>query len=389
LSFHWEELLAEEKKGARDISDLKARLGLKKGGAPAPAAGPPGASPLGAGRAVPAPPGFSPPPAAPPAPAPPPDPRRDPFGAAAAAAPAPQMMYQYAPLPGTDDGMPATPMSKPKPWGRIISFGIVAAAAIGAGYIGGRACGGRENYNMTIDQAGQLSTELEKIYKQVGQVAATVQSSPNVAKGMPDVDLAAKLGELNFAAPDTRKIFHTNYFFLEDLALENLFTFYNDVIRLQKLVEEHAKKTDGDKDAIANYLKSGAANSNKNYGVVLDFSGALALAHFVEVGTPVCPKEGQTDCNANELKGFKYRSDTGGSWFEKPVKGKPGDVVFPMQQTPLFKAIAAGNPDVLAAKDAARRQAEVLLLLGKIANEYKELSGQLKRAAEKPKVFTF
>ena len=41
------------------------------------------------------------------------------------------------------------------------------------------------------------------------------------------------------------------------------------------------------------------------------------------------------------------------------MKGKPEAIVMPLQQTPLFKAVAAGNPDFLAVKDYARRMAEI------------------------------
>jgi hypothetical protein len=61
-------------------------------------------------------------------------------------------------------------------------------------------------------------------------------------------------------------------------------------------------------------IKNGAAKGEQNYGVTLDTSGAIPLAHVVEIGSPVCPHEGETDCNANDLKGFKFRTETGGQW---------------------------------------------------------------------------
>src|SRR5262249_48923105 len=139
-----------KKPGPRDISDLKARLGLKKpGAAPAgttPAAGAPAAttpaaaggapvaakpipSPFGqphpapapgappvAARPIPSP--FGQPEPAPAQPAAPPDPRRDPFAQAQAA----NLAAFYGigqTLPGQADSTPAQQVSKPKPWGRI------------------------------------------------------------------------------------------------------------------------------------------------------------------------------------------------------------------------------------------------------------------------------
>ncbi len=111
------------------------------------------------------------------------------------------------------------------------------------------------------------------------------------------------------------------------------------------------------------------------------------LATFVEVGSPVCTDPSKTDCPANELKGFKYRLDSGSGWGERPVKGKPEAIVIPLKQSPLFKSVAAGNPDVLAVKDYARRMAEIRLLANTLVNEQKDVLSDLKKAAEREHLF--
>jgi hypothetical protein len=381
--------------GGRDIGDLRARLGLNKGaGAPQPAAAPTPAGvprvpapaqsgvPSPAGRSVPAPPGF--PSAAPAAGPPPPDPRRDPF--AAAAPPAMPAYYGYQPLPGTDDGAPATQISQPKPWGLIGGIAGGAFVLLMAGVAVGRIYAARVNMNMTIDQAADIRAEVDKLAKTLSTINDLINSSANVAKGQPDVALAAKMGELELKKPEQDKIFHTNYFFLKDLAIDRLFNYYNDTIILYDLLQKQAKKTEADKEAIENFLKEGAGKGEKNYGVTLDMSGAIPLAHVVEVGTPVCPKEGQTDCSANELKGFKYRTDSGGQWFVKPVKGPPAQTLFPIQKTPFFASIASGSPDILAVKDHLRRMAEIRVLTTKLFNEQKELLADLDTATTQKKV---
>jgi len=115
----------------------------------------------------------------------------------------------------------------------------------------------------------------------------------------------------------------------------------------------------------------------------------LVAGQFVEVGAPVCQKEGQTDCNANELKGFQYRLDSGSGWGTRPVKGKPEMIVMPLQQTPLFKAVAAGNPDFLAVKDYARRMAEIKTQAAMLMNQQKDVLADLKKASERPKLLAF
>ncbi|MSP59679.1 MAG: hypothetical protein EXR72_04935 [Myxococcales bacterium] len=295
------------------------------------------------------------------------------------------------PLPGTDDGVPAAQLNKPKSWGKIASYFGVALVALLPAYVSGRSCAARENYNLTINQAADIQVEVEKISKTLNLINDRINASPDAAKNNPDVKLAEDLGTLEIKDPDTQKIFHTNYFFMTDLAIERLFGYYNDAIRLFRLIKDHAKKTGADADQIANFVTNGGlTGGDKNYGIVFDLSGALPLAHFVEVGKPICPVEGQTDCNATELKGFKYRIESGGTWSEKGVnRAKLAESVIPMQQTPLFKSVMSGNPDILAVKDHIRRMVEIKMLSAKMFNDQKALLTDLKTHSEKQRVFTF
>ena len=392
--------------GARDISDLKARLGLKKGAGGVPAPGGPGApapmgggfpSPVSGGGAVggipapiPAPPGFPSPIAAAPEPAAPSvDPRRDPFATQAPAAP-PSAYYNYAPIPGMDDGKPAEQIQKPKPWGSIGVGAIALAALFGLGY----SCGGihwaRGNMNRTINDSLKIKDEVDKMAKQLTVINERIAGSADAAKNQPDVQLAADLGSLELKKTDLDKnLFHTNYYFLDDLAINRLFEYYNDSNILYGMIASHAKKTEADKDSIESFLKQGKAGGDKNYGVTLDLTGAIPLAHFAEIGGPLCPKEGETDCSAADLKGFKFRTDTGAQWSTKPVKGPPGTIIIPLQKTPLFATVASGSPDIIAAKDHVRRMAEIRMLTGKLYGEQKELQAALAKASERGKVKEF
>jgi hypothetical protein len=389
-----------KKPGQRDISDLKARLGLKKTAA-MPAAAPnvtpptgqtsiPAPIPGGQGSgpsSVPSPFGR---PAEPPPPQPqaPPDPRRDPFAQQQAANLA--AFYGVGQvLPGSAEGVSDAPMTKPKAMGRIIAVAGFGLVVFGLGNACGRIYGSRVGFNETIDHAAQIRDEVDKLGKQLNSVADVMNASKLTAQGQPDFDMTKKLAEMDLKKPDTQKIFHTNYARLEDIAIERLFNYYDHTIRLYDEITIHAKKTESDKDAIESYLKNGATKGDKNYGVIMDLSGAIPLAKFVEVGAPVCAEAGKTDCPANELKGFKYRTDSGGTWSERPVKGKPGETVTPMQGGPLFKAVASGNPDILAFKDYLRRVVSIKTLAVGLVAEQKEVLADLKRAAERPKVFTF
>jgi hypothetical protein len=342
-------------------------------------------------RSEPPPPFGRPAPAEPPPPAAPPDPRRDPFASAQQQQAAANLAAFYGlgqSLPGSADSVGGEPISKPKPWGRIAA--VLAIAAIP--FVVGNACGriqrDRIEYNTTTDQAAQIREEVEKMSKTLTLIVDTLNSTPAGRKGDVDIDLSAKLGALDLKKPDTVRIFHTNYNSLEPVIVERLMQYYDGTIKLYDEIATHAKKVENDKDALVRMAQAGA-KSDKNYGVIVEPQGGLMLAKFVEVGTPVCQKEGQTDCNANELKGFQYRLDSGSGWGTRPVKGKPEMIVMPLQQTPLFKAVAAGNPDFLAVKDYARRMAEIKTQAAMLMNQQKDVMADLKKSSERPKLFAF
>lgn len=292
--------------------------------------------------------------------------------------------YGYAPIPGVDDGKPAEQISKPKPWGTIGVGAVALAALFGLGF----SCGGikwaRGNMNRTIDQAADIKVEVEKMAKTLTLINDRIGTSADFSKGNPDVQLASDLGSLDLKKPETDKIFKTNYYYLEDLVIDRLFNYYNDTIILYGLIAQNAKKTENDKDAIDSFLKAaGGKGGDKNYGVTVDISGAIPIGSLVEIGSPLCPKEGDTDCKPTELKGFKYRTEAGGSWYTKPVKGPLGQTVIPIQKTGLFATLASGSPDMLAAKDSVRRLAEINLLSKKLLGEQKELITGLEKASDK------
>lgn len=393
-----------KKPGQRDISDLKARLGLKKtgtmaavsptglpgqpaapGSAPAPIPPPVAGIPAPMGNTVPSPFGQ---PAAPAQPAAPPDPRRDPFAQAQAANLA--AFYGIGQvLPGSTEGVQGGPISKPKPWGTIGAVVGLSVIVFGVGNACGRIYGSRVEFNRTIDQAVEIRNEVDRLSKQLSSIADIINASKETAKGNPDFEMTKKLAELDLKKPDTQKIFHTNYYHFEDVAIERLFNYYDHTIKLYEEITLHAKKTEGDKDAIDNYAKNAAGKSDKNYGVTFDFSGPIPLAHFVEMGPPVCQTPDKVDCPTSELKGFKYRTKSGEGWSEKPVKGKPAETVVPIQANELFKSVAAGNPDLLAFKDYIRRVVSIKTLAGTLVAEQKDVIADLKRTTDRPKVFTF
>lgn len=301
-------------------------------------------------------------------------------------------MGYYIPtaIPGVDDGKPAKAISEPKPWGKIGGAIGIVIVLFGFGNACGRIYESRAIFNRTIDDSAKIRNEVEKMAKKLQFIVDRLNQSKDSAIGNPDVQLAIDLGTLDLKKPDTQSIFHTNYYRLEDLTIETLFNYYNDTVVLYDRIAANAKKTDADRDAIQSFMDNAKSKGDKNYGVTLDTSGPIPLANFVEVGAPVCPEAGQTDCAAKDLRGFKYRTEAGGSWFEKLIsKGKLTEAVVPIQQGALFKSVASGDPGILAAKDHVRRTGEIRAIAGKLLNEQKDLLKELKTSAERTKVFVF
>ncbi len=392
--------MADDKKpGQRDISDLKARLGLKKTQASMPAQSPQGTPPagqpamsppppVGGQRAIPSPFGQPEPQAAPePAPAPPPDPRRDPFAQQQAA----NLAAFYGigqSLPGDASSVGDQSAAKPKGTGRLIVGLLIVGVGFGVGNACGRVSTGRQEFNRATEQAAYIRDEVDRLAKQLNSITDLL-NTPATLKGNIDLEVSKKLGELDLKKPDQDKLFRINFSQLSDVAMQRLFTYYNHTIVLYDDLTLHSKKTEADKDSLEAFVKNGAKTENKNFGVITEQQGPLTLAKMVEVGKPVCSDPAKTDCGANDLAAFEYRLDAGSAWGKRPVKGKPGEIVMPLQQTPLFKTIAGGGSDVLAVKDYARRIAAIRSIASSLSAEQKEVLTDIKKIADRPKIIAF
>ncbi len=406
------------KQGPKDITDLKARLGLKKQGggpavpgpgpapgapfAPAPIPGPAGAAAPRPGQAqlpsalggappaqnqgfVPPPPGFAPPPEAAPAQ---PDPRRDPYAAQQAAVAANlASFYGAAPLPGSADEVKGDPIKKPKPW-PLIGGGIaIALAMLGVGYSIGNIAERRTDLNTATEHAVQIRDEVDKLAKQVEKVFDAVRGVKLSDKDPPDFAAIEKLTDLDFKEPDIpTKLFHTNYFSFEPSLVQQLFTYYNDIIVLSKQLQEHTAKTRNDRESLDKYVKGNAAKAERGpIGVILDYSNKLPLAQLVELGGAVCPDPKQPNCSPEEAK-LRFRTGLGGEFQARPLKGLPKDVVLPIQQSELQKQMLSGDPGLLAFRDYVRRAAGLFQQITKVREEQKQLLQSLKKRVENPPV---
>jgi len=384
----------------KDIADLKARLGLLKGpagGAPAPGAFPPPA----AGNA----PFPGAPPAAPAFPGAPAAPGRGRPGMQAPAAAPPPALDPYAslkPQPGQFNMRPvedAAPVANVQTRGSktllVISIGLLGVGGF-LGYGDGAAAVGRRAYNKANESARQIKTELEDMQKTVSQIGVAVaRSQDRMAKDKRDATsydpgLIQDLETVKLdPRPDTSRIFKTDYARLEDLTVDRLMNYYYDSIALYGEVERHIKRTKADKESLEAHAAKSAKEGGGTYGVVFDSRGKLVISTLVEVGAPVC-KGGAATCPGDQIEGFQIRSNTGAPWSNRKIGPKPaGDIVAPLDKTPLFDTVMSGSPDQVRHEQYKQRYNNIRLILARLAAEKKELFEGIDKASQRPDLFTF
>jgi hypothetical protein len=394
----------------KDISDLKARLGLRKpeaagsagpmpGGMPGQAhaqatAHAPVHNPMAGRVGV---PGYPAGPR-PGAPAPVAQP-------VAAAAPAPVALDPFASmkpqqgqgrfdLRSIDDGIPVEKVKAGAGKAVIITSFIVGVAAFALGAGLGISSVGRANMNTANRAARTVKKELEGMQKTLTQVnnALLLSAQRQVAAKRDALAYEPKLiddlAQVKLdPRPDTSKIFRVDYYRLEDVVVDRLFNYYYDSIALYGEVERHIKRTKNDAESLKTFGDSDkdAAKQAQNYGVVFDTAGKLTVANLVEVGEQVC-KGGAATCPADQMEGFKIRSNTGAPWVVRKVSAK-GDGVVPLKPTPLMDAVMSGSPDQVRAESYKQRVANIRILVARLNATQKELFTGVDKAASRPDVF--
>jgi hypothetical protein len=414
----------------KDISDLKARLGLKK-----PDAGPP--------------PGVTQPnlgqqPAGGTAPTPPFQQAPSPFGLGAKgpaggfsgtglgagsgfpgassggpgnrpSAPAPLAMGAAAPaaasspataldpfagmrpqqgkfdLRSIDDGMPVERMKTGAGKALIATSVVVGVAAFALGAGLGISSVGRANMNTANRGARVVKAELEGMQKtlsQIGSALAASQQRMQAAKKDTlsyDPRLAEDLERVKLdPRPDTGKIFRVDYR-LEDVVVDHLFNYYYDSIALYGEVERHLKRTRNDAESLKGFADKESAKQTQNYGIVFDTNGKVTVGNLVEVGEQVC-KGGSATCGADDLEGFKVRVNTGAPWVIKRLSAK-GEGLVPLKPTPLMDAVMSGSPDQVRFESYKQRVANIRMILARLTGTQKELVEGVNKAASRPDVF--
>jgi hypothetical protein len=293
-----------------------------------------------------------------------------------------------------DDAAPvANVKSRGAKVGLLLAIGLVGVG-IFLGYGFGAAAVGRRAFNKANDSARKIKVELEEMQKTVAQIGTSVAlSQQRMAADKKDstsfdLKLIEDLEKVKLdPRPDTSRIFKTDYARLEDLAIDRLMNYYYDSIALYGEVERHIKRTKADRESLEAHATKQAGKESGNYGVVFASTGKLVISSLVEVGAPVC-KGGAATCPADQIEAFQIRPNTGAPWSNRKIGAKPaGDIVAPLDKTPLFEAVMSGSPDSVRFEQYKQRYNNIRLILARLASEKKELFEAIDKASQRPDLF--
>jgi hypothetical protein len=326
-----------KKSGSRDINELKARLGLKKGAAAPATPGKPNGSPSGGvvpppGLAVPPPPGAA-------APGPVvPNAADDPFGAMnamaahGAAQRAPEIVIVH-------DGKPVESVSAGT---QVATIGKYVAIAL-VPFVLGIAIRGISKdaaaYNEGITGAKALLSDIKGVKKQLAATKAKLESDEVKKNDRTGKEVTSAITAL---APDKWDVkvgdaLKRKQNIGADLAV-SVMGFYGDVASLQAMIKDHVKGAKGDDAA----LNAARANSEKSFlpqneamqkavryrfGVLFwnpseeemkTAEPAPFGARLVELGPPICADGKRADSGActeqNPIDTLSFRTGPSEPW---------------------------------------------------------------------------
>ena len=330
--------------GSRDISELKARLGLKKD---APAAS---TKATGASGAVVAPPGVALP--APPGvkqsqPAAPAAPRvsEDPFGAmnamahAGTVARAPEIVI-------VNDGKPVESVATHHGIAYFAKFAAVALVPLAIGVVVGQIAKEAKFYNGGIQDAKLIVGDIKAAKKNLVDLQAELDKVAK--KGFP---LDANLTKLlDTTAPNlgakAEAVFRTKQNALNAELAGQVLSFYSGLLQLKGMVETHVNAAKADDSVFQNLKKEQADAAAQGplagqfpfrYGMVVSSpeGGGAFGANVVELALLCGDGKPSPSGNCSEVSGLAYRTAPGDTWIKGDV-AQPGQPVAAKQIVPLL-----------------------------------------------------
>jgi len=347
-SFRPEVILSDPKRGgSRDISELKQRLGLKKGGDPAAGKG------NGASGGVVPPPGLAPP--TPAAPAQPviPNAADDPFAAMNAMA-AVGTVQRAPEIVIVNDGKPVENVGATSHGASIARLAIPAVITLGIGIAIGQIAKGANIYNEGLKDAKSIlgddkaSSTVKNVKKSLSELDSVLDDMKTKNNYHPDTAADKKLADLAARLEvKAGTVFRTASAIDPELT-GLIMSFYAGVAEVKGQLDTHVKSAKSDDLALSAGKNATAAATMKDsenaplasinavrYGALIQAPTDTDRVDFgvkiVELGPPYCggPNPVTTGkCENNEApSAFAYRSEPGAVWTKGDLQTQGSDSV--------------------------------------------------------------
>jgi hypothetical protein len=401
--------------GSRDISELKQRLGLKKGGTPAT-----GQNRGGGGQTA----GIAPPPGlAPPSPPQPviPNAADDPFGAMNAMA-AVGTVQRAPEIVIVNDGRPVENVGSSSLNAKIAMIAIPGVLMLIVGVAIGKVGTGASHYNDGLSGAKDLLDNEKGLKKALSDLERVLDEHKAKSNYKPDtgVDkeltaIAARLEVKSAAYALARNITNEG-----DVASQTL-SFYGGLQEVKGMLDTHLKSAKSDDQAFIAAKKAADDKQLKpvtnpylagtwRYAVVVTAPSTcgegdkgkdceLAFgAQFVEIGPPVCDGKVISSGKCPEgstLSGHAYRIDPGKETFtpaELQTQGAdqiPSKKMIPLLDNNVLRGVLQGNEQTASELLYGKRLRTLSERAKKLIQDANKLEPLLQTQANKGTRFTF
>lgn len=423
-----------KKTGSRDISELKQRLGLKKGGAAA--AQPTGtatrANGAPSGGVVP-PPGMNlPPPPGLPQSAPQPvvpNAHDDPFGAMNAMA-AVAAVQRPPEIVVVNDGNPVEHVGQKSGAATLLRIAVPAAIALIVGIAVGKIGSTASNFNDGIAGAkvilGDKTSPSSVMFlkKALSDLDTTLDDARTKHGLKPDVDTDKALKDiaarLEVKEEMQGKLHNAEHLITDGPTVNQLLAFYAGVAEIKDMIDQHNKAAIGDEIVLkkgkeagdANTIQDGVLAHQSRYGVLIqaptdtdrvEFGAKLVELAGVYCGTSNTPV---ADCGQDQPTAFAYRNEPGQSPYLKGDLATSGTDSVPTKklllllQNPIRDTILKGTEPTVSEYYYTRRlQAIYDMVHGKpgpdgkpqggLLEDGNKLETRLQQVASQSKRFSF
>lgn len=409
--------------GSRDISELKQRLGLKKGAAPAT-----GQTRGNGGQTagIAPPPGLNlpPPPGAQPAQPAIPNAADDPFAAMNAMA-AVGTVQRAPEIVVVNDGRPVENVGSSSMGAKLAMVAIPGVLMLVVGVAIGKIGAGASHYNDGLSGAKDLLENEKGLKRALSDLERVLDEhkAKNNYKPDPGVDkdltaIAARLDVKAAAYARARNLTHES-----DVAMYTL-AFYGGVQEIKSMLDAHLKSAKSDSQAFVAATKAAeekqlAPEMNQylsgtwRYAVVVTAPASCGPedkgrdcelpfgAHFVEIGPPVCDGKVNTSgrcAEGSSLGGFAYRGDPGketftpGEWQMMVRDGAdtiPSKRMLPLVDNGVIRSVLQGNEATASELLYSKRLRSIAERAKKLIGDANKLEPLLQTQANKSARFTF